>query len=127
MKTMSATEVTAGGVVFGSLLFGFGALTEEAWALPALYDPVFWINVLFLGAFVTFVAFWFYFEAIGNLGATRTGGFINLVPVFGTTLSVLILNEQIYWTFILGIALVILGIIIINLPDRNAKVVAESS
>lgn len=127
MKTMSATEVTAGGVVFGCVLFGCGTLTEEVWSLPALYDIVFWINVLYLGAFVTFVAFLFYFEAIKNIGATRTGGFINLVPVFGTTLSVLILNEQIYWTFLLGIALVIIGIITINLPDRNNKRKTEST
>jgi len=126
MKTMSAAEVTAGGVGFGCVLFGLGALTEEVWALSALYDPVFWINVLYLGAFVTFVAFLFYFAAIKNIGATRTGGFINLVPVFGTALSVLILNEQIYWTFILGIALVIIGIITINLPDRNDKKIVNS-
>jgi drug/metabolite transporter (DMT)-like permease len=127
MKTLSAAEVTAGGVVFGCVLFGLGALTEEVWSLPALYEPVFWINVFYLGAFVTFVAFLFYFEAIKNIGATRTGGFINLVPVFGTALSVLILNEQIYWTFILGIALVIIGIITINLPDRNAKRMKDST
>ncbi|UCH05728.1 MAG: DMT family transporter [Candidatus Thorarchaeota archaeon] len=127
MKTMSATEVTAGGVVFGCVLFGLGALTEEVWSLPALYDPIFWINVLYLGALVTFVAFLFYFESIKNLGATRTGGFINLVPVFGTMLSVLILHEQIYWTFVLGIALVILGIVTINLQTRNAQRAADSA
>ncbi|MHA2379491.1 MAG: DMT family transporter [Candidatus Thorarchaeota archaeon] len=127
MKTMSAAEVTAGGVVFGAVLFGLGALTEEVWLLPALYDPVFWINVLYLGAFVTFVAFLFYFEAIKSLGATRTGGFINLVPVFGTALSVLILHEEIYWTFVLGIVLVILGIVTINLPNRKAERVVESA
>ncbi len=127
MKTMSAPEVTAGGVILGCVLFGAGALTEEVWSLPALYDTIFWLNVLYLGACVTFVAFLFYFEAIKNIGATRTGGFINLVPVFGTALSVLILNEQIYWTFLLGIALVIIGIITINLPDRNTKRKTDST
>lgn len=121
MKEMSASEVTAAGVMVGCVLFGLGALTEEVWLLPALVDPVFWINVFYLGALVTFVGFLFYFEAIKNLGATRAGGFINLVPVFGTSLSVLILNEPIYWTFILGLMLVICGIVVINLPNRNIE------
>ncbi|MHA1938985.1 MAG: DMT family transporter [Candidatus Thorarchaeota archaeon] len=119
MKTMSPLEVTAAGVFVGCVLFGVSATTEQFWMLPALVDPVFWLNVLYLGAFVTFIGFLFYFESIKQLGATKTGGFINLVPVFGTTLSFLILSEIIYWTFALGLALVIGGILIINYPGDN--------
>jgi drug/metabolite transporter (DMT)-like permease len=119
MKTMSPLEVTAAGVFVGCVLFGLSATTEQFWMLPALVDPVFWLNVFYLGAFVTFIGFLFYFESIKKIGATKTGGFINLVPVFGTSLSFLILNEIIYWTFALGLALVIGGILIINYPGSN--------
>jgi drug/metabolite transporter (DMT)-like permease len=119
MKTMSSLEVTAAGVFVGCVLFGLSAITEEFWMLPAMIDPLFWFNVLYLGAFVTFIGFLFYFESIKQIGATKTGGFINLVPVFGTTLSFLILNEAIYWTFALGLALVIGGILIINFPESK--------
>ncbi len=119
MKTMSSLEVTAAGVFVGCVLFGLSAITEEFWMLPAMIDPLFWFNVLYLGAFVTFIGFLFYFESIKQIGATKTGGFINLVPVFGTSLSFLILNEVIYWTFALGLALVIGGILIINFPESN--------
>ena len=114
MKSISSVEVTAGGVFVGTILFGIGAVTEGFWALPAMYDWMFWANALFLGCFVTFLGFLFYFDAIKILGATRTGIFINLVPIFGVSLSMLILNESIHWTFFIGLALVIIGIAIIS-------------
>ncbi len=114
MKSISSMEVTAGGVFVGTILFGIGAVAEGFWALPAMYDWMFWANTLFLGIFVTFLGFLFYFDAINKLGATRTGVFINLVPIFGVLLSMLILGEVIHWTFFIGLALVIIGIVIIN-------------
>ena len=125
MKKLSPLEVTAGGSIIGALLFGMGALTEEVWSLPAMVDPVFWVNALYLGAFVTFIGFLFYFISIKELGATKAGGFINLVPVFGTVFSYLILQDIIYWTFGVGLFLVVFGIIIINFPIKKEKFNAE--
>ncbi len=125
MKTMSPLEVTTGGSIIGSFLFGMGALTEEVWSLPAMADSVFWINALYLGTCVTFIGFLFYFISIKELGATRSGGFINLVPVFGTIFSFLILHEEIFWTYGIGLLLVIIGIVIINLPNSRETVIAE--
>ena len=119
MKTLSPLEINAGGALIGAFLFGMGAVTEEIWSLPALVDWVFWVNVLYLGGCVTFIGFLFYFTGIRELGATRAGGFINLVPVFGTIFSVLLLNETMYWTFSVGLLLVIIGIFLINFPIRK--------
>lgn len=125
MKTLSPLEVTTGGSLIGAFLFGMGAVTEEIWALPALVNPVFWINAIYLGLCVTFIGFLFYFISIKELGATKAGGFINLVPVFGTIFSYLILNDIIYWTFGVGLLLVVTGIIIINFPTKTETVNAE--
>lgn len=122
MKRLSPAEVNAGGVVVGSLLFGTFALFEEPWALVALEDPIFWWNIFFLGFFVTFLGFFFYLRSVDRLGATKTGGFINLVPVFGTLLSVLILRETLHWTFIVGLILVVLGITIVNRGGTNDSI-----
>ena len=119
MKTLSPIEINTGGALIGAFLFGMGAVTEEIWALPALSDWVFWVNVTYLGACVTFIGFLFYFIGIKELGATRAGGFINLVPVFGTIFSVLILQDVLYWTFIVGLLLVISGILLINFPTKS--------
>jgi drug/metabolite transporter (DMT)-like permease len=114
MKTVSSLQATSGGVFFGALLFGLGAVTNQFWLLPAMMNPVFWLNVFFMGAFVTVLGFFCYFLAIKNLGATRSSAFISLVPVFGTIFSALILHEVVYWTFVVGIALVASGILLID-------------
>lgn len=119
MKTMTPLEVNTGGALVGSLFFGIGAINEEIWTLPALLDPIFWMNALYLGIFVTVIGFLFYFISIKELGATRSGGFINLVPVFGTFFSALLMPEDpIYWTFGVGLFLVLIGISIINFPTK---------
>lgn len=114
METLSVTEATAGGVFVGALFFGACAVPEGFWVLQIMQDAVFWINIFFLGGLVTLVSFIIYFKSIEVLGATRAGGFINLVPVFGTLLSVLILNESLFWTFLLGLILVTIGITFIS-------------
>ena len=123
MKTMTPLEVTTGGSLIGSILFGIGALNEEIWTLPALVDPIFWVNVIYLGVFVTVIGFLFYFISIKELGATRAGGFISLVPVFGTFLSALFMPEDpIYWTFGVGLLFVVCGIAIINFPIKENEI-----
>ncbi|MDF1539652.1 MAG: DMT family transporter [Candidatus Thorarchaeota archaeon] len=120
MKTMTPLEATGGSAVIGMLFFGAGAIFEQPWTLPTFGELDFWINVGFLGIFTTVVGFLLFFICVDKLGATRTGGFINFVPVFGTALSVLILKETIYWTFMLGLLLIITGVSIMNY-SRNRK------
>ncbi|MHA2083023.1 MAG: DMT family transporter [Candidatus Thorarchaeota archaeon] len=126
MKKLSPAEVNAGGAVLGCVLFGLTALVEEPWNLPVLINIEFWYHIFYLGGLVTFIGFLFFFMGIKNIGATRTGGFVNLVPVFGTLLSVFILQETIYWTFIVGLALVILGVSIINYPTSRSNAKSEN-
>ena len=120
MKSMTPLEVNTGGAIIGSMLFGIGALYEQVWTLPALVNPFFWMNAFYFGVFVTVVGFLFYFISIKELGATRAGGFINLVPVFGTLFSAIIMpQDPIYWTFGVGLILVVIGISIINFPVKD--------
>ncbi len=116
MKTHSSFETTALGVFFGSFIFFLGALTEQFWTLPIMADPTFWFNILYMGIFVTVFGFLSYFLGIRNLGASNSAVFISLVPVFGTLFSILLLNEPLFWTFLIGLILVVTGILIINYP-----------
>lgn len=119
MENHSSLEATTGAVLVATIFFGFGAVTEEFWVLESLVDPVFITGVLVLGILVTSLGFLFFFIAVRNIGATKSGIFINLVPVFGTLSSALFLGETIYWTFILGLGLIITGIFIINTPVKE--------
>ncbi|MHA2226845.1 MAG: DMT family transporter [Candidatus Hodarchaeales archaeon] len=119
MEDNSPFEVTAGAIFCGMILFAFGAVFEGFWALAAMTSVTFWVGIILLGVVVTFISFSFYSIAINDLGATRSSIFINLVPVFGTIFSVIFLHEEIYVTFIIGLLLVILGILLINLDYNN--------
>lgn len=121
MDTMSPDEVTAGSVFFGLIFFGIAALPEVSSWYSVLLLSNFWMNIAFLGGLSSFLGFMFYFESIKRIGATRTGGFISLVPLFGTTTAILLLQEQIYGTFIVGLVLVVIGILVINAPINKAE------
>lgn len=116
-KTMkdnhTAFETTAGGVFMGMILFGIGSIFEEFWLLPGLTSMTFWIGVLVLGVFATFMSFTLYFVSVDSIGPTRAAIFINLVPIFGTLFSVVLLQEKILWTFGIGHILIRLWIILI--------------
>ncbi|MFW9846287.1 MAG: DMT family transporter [Candidatus Thorarchaeota archaeon] len=119
MKTLTPAEATAGSIFVGWAVFGIGSLTEVESMTPVIFTIEFWWNVSFLGALAAFFGFMMYFEAVERIGATKTGGFTSLIPVFGTTTSIIILQEPIYWTFIIGLILVVIGILILNAPDSE--------
>jgi drug/metabolite transporter (DMT)-like permease len=82
-------------------LTGTAALTSLPFALAeqlagaAIYpDLRGWGIVAFTVLFPSILAQLFYVKAVEMIGANRAGLFINLVPVFGTLLSVLILRED---------------------------------
>ena len=119
MRNRSSIETTAGGIFFGTILFFIGALSEQFWTLPAIWDITFWLNVIYMGILVTVAGFLFYFMGLKNLGASHAAVFISLVPVFGTLFSILFLNEPLYPTFLVGLILVVIGILIINYPRKR--------
>lgn len=54
----------------------------------------------------------FYARGVELIGANRAGIFINLVPIFGALLAVLILGEAFRWFHLIGIFLVLGGILL---------------
>lgn len=49
-------------------------------------------------------------KGVELIGGNRAAPFINLVPIFGSLLAILILREQLHWYHVVGLALVIGGI-----------------
>lgn len=60
----------------------------------------------------------FFARGVELLGANRAGQFINLVPIFGALLAVLLLGESFHWYHGAGLALVLGGI---TLAERITK------
>jgi drug/metabolite transporter (DMT)-like permease len=75
-------------------------------------DGMGWVIAAYTAIFASLVAQTFYVFGVVGIGANRAGLFINLIPVFGTLLSVLILGEDLQLFHIVALALALTGIAI---------------
>ncbi len=73
-----------------------------------------WISIFALSILGTVLSYIWYYEGLERIGASRTGIFINFVPVWATVLAILILGEQITISFVIGFLVVINGVFLVN-------------
>ena len=59
-------------------------------------------------------AYNWYYEGIKKIGPSRSGAFINLVPIFAAVLSTIIFKEEVTRSFVIGAILVFVGVYITN-------------
>jgi drug/metabolite transporter (DMT)-like permease len=69
-----------------------------------------WMVLAYVAIFPSLMAQLFYLRGIELIGPGRAGIFVNLVPVFGSALSVAILGEPIGWHQVIALVLVLVGI-----------------
>jgi drug/metabolite transporter (DMT)-like permease len=112
LKHMSPLVATTWSVVVGALmLIAVATPRIPAWVAAAGYtEPSVWWAAAYLGVFGSVIAFIWYSQGVQQLGAARTAVFNNLVPVFAVLLSVLLLNESLHWSMVVGGAVVIAGV-----------------
>ena len=105
------------------------ALAASLTCLPLLYweasngdiilpDTQGWLIILYAGLFPSLVSQILYIKGVEGIGANRAGLFINLVPVFGTFLSITILGERLELFHVIALALVLGGIAIAELGKK---------
>ena len=88
-------------------------LLERPWErglAPEALFAVVWLGLLGSGA-----AYLIFFRLLGHWGATRTSLVAYLLPIWGIALGALVLNEPIDPRLLLGTALVIGGIALVNM------------
>lgn len=76
-----------------------------------------WAVMIYIILFPTILAQIFYARGVELIGGNRAGQFINLVPIFGSILAILILGEKFHWFHAVGLAMVVGGI---TLAERFA-------
>jgi len=79
-----------------------------------------WAAFAFLGVLGTGVAFVWFYEGVRRLGPARTAVFVNLVPVFAIAFGVAMLGEQVDASMLIGGAIVIAGVWLLNRPASPA-------
>ncbi|MDQ1196460.1 drug/metabolite transporter (DMT)-like permease [Rhizobium sp. SORGH_AS 787] len=87
-------------------LMGWEVLSEQAiWP-----EAKGWAIVLYTALFPSLVAQIFFIKGVEEIGPNRAGLFINLIPVFGTFLSVMIIGETLHLYQIVALLLALGGI-----------------
>jgi drug/metabolite transporter (DMT)-like permease len=95
-----------------------------ALSIPACFEGLFqnirnqsmldWSCICYLGIFATVIGFVWYYQGVQRLGPTKTGLFINFIPVFAILCAFIILREPITISLVVGTALVISGVYLTN-------------
>jgi len=78
-------------------------------------------SLIFHTIVVSFISFMLWFWLLRNYLANHLGVFSFLTPIFGMLFGVLFLNEQIELNFLLGAAMVMLGVMIVSLHHLIEK------
>ncbi|HEV7255407.1 MAG TPA: DMT family transporter [Mesorhizobium sp.] len=104
---LSLMVVLTGAATLTSLPFAIG---EAALGHMIQPDGQGWAVVAYTVLFPSILAQIFFIRGVELIGANRAGLFVNLVPIFGTLLSILILNEAFHLYHAAALAMVLGGI-----------------
>ncbi len=100
-------------VGFALVMVGVMALIfERPLNVPLRPDAI--LAVVWIGLLGSGVAYLVFFRLLGRWGATRTSMVAYLLPVFGIVLGAVVLSEEIHAGLLVGTALVIGGIALVN-------------
>ena len=91
---------------------------EQPWQATVTADAL--LAVIWLGLLGSGAAYLVFFRLLGRWGATRTSLVAYLLPIWGIVLGALVLAEPIDGRLVIGTALVISGIALVNLR-RNLR------
>lgn len=104
------------GACLTSVPFALYGLSTTAWSTPDTSD---WLILIYIVLIPSIVSQLCFARGVELIGGNRAGLFINLVPIFGSLLAVLIIGENFQWFHAIGIILVVGGIM---LAERFARV-----
>lgn len=85
--------LTAVQAFLGSLFF-FPFLLVPEIGFPNHWQTIPALAIIYLGTFITLVAYGCYNFAVSRIPASQAAGYVNLIPVFSVILGMLILGEQ---------------------------------
>ncbi len=102
-------------LVLGSIPLAVIAMaTEQVTAIN--WSGQFVFSLISLSVFGTALVYWMWCKVLRNLELNRANAFSFLIPIFGLTMGVGFYGERMEWLAIIGVALAIVGIILVNRP-----------
>jgi drug/metabolite transporter (DMT)-like permease len=116
MKDLTPLAAVTYSCLIGAVALLPPALLENITGQIGGYRAADWAGILYLAFFGTVLGFFWYYQGILAIGASRASIFINLVPISGVFLGWLILGETVNLSLLAGAALVVGGVYLTNRP-----------
>lgn len=106
-------------ITFYMSLLGFSLtipflIRNRGWEGISQLSNVEWAHLIFLGVFVSGIAYWYWAKALEVLDASKVSMFLYLEPVTTLVAALLLLHEKIFLISILGGVIIIIGVVIVN-------------
>lgn len=93
---------------------------EQARGDVILPDRLGWAILIYVVIFPSILSQIFYIRSVELIGPNRVGLFVNLVPIFGTLLSLLVIGESFHLYHAIALVLVFAGIWLAETSGRRA-------
>jgi len=107
MHWLSFIWVIAVSAFLMTVPFALWELQTSPFTMPSLTG---WIVLAYVVIFASIVAQISFARGVELIGGNRAGQFINLVPIFGSLLAIIILKEKFHWYHGTGLVMVVGGI-----------------
>lgn len=102
-------------MAFGSMAW---FLYQPPWALVPRYNARTWLAFAVFASVATILPFGLYFKGLKRLSALRTGLTSTIEPVVAAITAFAFIGERLVLLQVLGCALVLLGVILIQVSSR---------
>lgn len=108
--------------LWGTLFFLILAIGQGLFSQPVNLAFKHYASIFYLGAIATVWSFIWYAQGIHQLGASKAVVFTNLVPIFAVIFGMILLDEPLLWSMIVGAILIFVGVYLTNkknnLPEK---------
>lgn len=104
-------------LIFGGIILNGIGFTTEKWS-DIHWTTSFIAILLFISIFVIAMGWMIYFKLIDNGDAGTVGSYTFMIPVLSTVFSMVMLNESLTLTFVVGLVLIAGSVYLVNIKER---------
>lgn len=122
MKGMSTLLVTTVTTVTGTLGLFVGTLFEDGWSRVPEMSMQSWVEIVYMAAFATVIAFVLWNMGLQRIGSSRTSSYVNLVPINAAWIAYAFYGEQVTWAHAVGLCLVVSGVLLTTRAPQKQPV-----
>ncbi|MCP4143101.1 MAG: DMT family transporter [Chloroflexi bacterium] len=114
LKTHPAARMMFYVMIFGWLFSSIAFFAGNNWSEIPNLSLNGWIGIVFLGVFCSGLAYIAWYDALQELSTSQVGAFLYLEPLVTVVVAAAILEEPITWVSLLGGAIILLGVYLVN-------------